>query len=161
MYRLSEGVITAITDSGSFKLDSIFRLHMQRIAFSYKKMSYLVILRWYKSMCLKKFCQVDIGLTLKVCLKDGVWEIKYSSVEGMKSTGRYVNDLLVYLLILISIVIRRVFRDDLYIPWSDMNIGAKCQVHENFKAQLPPLWELGPLLILNWYLWPCHSFWTK
>lgn len=37
MYRLIEGVVTAIRDSGSFKLDSVFRLHMQRIAFSYKK----------------------------------------------------------------------------------------------------------------------------
>lgn len=32
-------------------------------------------------MCLKKFCQVDIGLALKMCLKDGVGKIKDSGVE--------------------------------------------------------------------------------
>jgi len=48
-------------------------------------------------------------------------------VEEWKRTGRNENGLLIYLLILISIVIRGVFRDDLYTPQSDVNIATKCQ----------------------------------
>lgn len=32
-------------------------------------------------MCLKKFCQVDIHLALKTCLKNGVGEIKQQRIE--------------------------------------------------------------------------------
>lgn len=52
-------------------------------------------------------------------------EAEQSGAEEQKSTSRNANDLLDYLLILISIVNRGVFRDDLYIPQRDVNIATK------------------------------------